>query len=190
MVDAYAREHRLPTSILRFGSIRACDEIMHMWSARRVLELLRDQASRPGYKAYVEGAEESWGALEEMAQKDVQLVIPRDLNGRSWLHHPGDVRDFVAGTMLALEKPEAIGETFNILGPCGVTYEAAVKYISEETGQPYREVTLPNWWGWEGDQTKARMRLGYRPRYDLYRMVDSAIEYQRGVDIGVMPARI
>ena len=117
-----------------------------------------------------------------------QLAIPRGAGGRTWLWKPCDVRDVVEGTILAMENPSSVGETFNIEGPRAVTWEEAVKYVAHRLGQSYLEVELPNIWHFETTIAKAQRLLGYRPRYDIYRMVDSALDMRAGKDIGVLSA--
>ena len=34
---------------------------------------------------------------------------------------------------------------------------------------------------------KARERLGFRPQYDIFRMIDDALAFRRGAAIGVLP---
>ena len=52
------------------------------------------------------------------------------------------------------------------------------------------EVDLPNYWHFEFDLSKARKLLGYNPQYSPERMIDDAIDFRNGKDIGVIPAAI
>lgn len=181
-------ESGLPTVITRFGTVMAADEIISkMWRARNLISTLRG-SSNPHAAYHVPEVERPWEAVEKKTKSPEQLVIPRNPEGKSWLHHPSDVRDTVEGIILALEKDQAVGEAFNILGPRGTTWEEAVKYIAERTNEPYVEVILPSYWAFECDISKARRILGYAPRYDIKAMVDSALTFRRGEDIGVIPS--
>jgi nucleoside-diphosphate-sugar epimerase len=95
------------------------------------------------------------------------------------------VRDVVEGIVLAFEKETAIGEIFNLFAAEATTWEAAVRYIHAQLGRPLIELSLPIAWAFRGDITKARQLLGYNPQYDFRRMIDDAIAFAQGQDIGV-----
>ena len=61
-------------------------------------------------------------------------------------------------------------------------------YIHTKTGRPYVDLRLPVYWAFYSDISKARKILGYNPQYDYRRMIDDALAFTRGVDIGVIPA--
>ena len=50
-----------------------------------------------------------------------------DAQGNPWQLVVQDLRDTVAGTLLALESEAAIGEAFNMTGPPPITYASAAK---------------------------------------------------------------
>lgn len=179
------KEAGLPISIVRYGTVRAGDEVLMGWHARNLMNTLKKTATHPSSSVYVENVKEPWKLLESIMNSEDQLVIPRGPDFRSWRKHISDVRDSVQGTMLVLENDRAIGEDFNILGPSSVTWEQAVKYIAEKTGQSYIECKLDNYCEWEISTEKARRILGYKPKYDIYKMIDSALDYRNGKDIGV-----
>jgi len=187
MLWTYRRELDLPASIVRPGAIAACDEILRGWNGALAVSLMKraEQAKRgplyiPGQKPYE--------TIEKQAQPLNSYAIIRDTEGKPWKWHKTDVRDVVHGTICALDSDSAIGEDFNILGPCAIPFDEAVKYLAEKQGVSYIECEAPVQWVYECDITKARNMIGYRPQYDLYRMVDDALAFQRGEDIGVIPA--
>jgi nucleoside-diphosphate-sugar epimerase len=55
-------------------------------------------------------------------------------------------------------------------------------------GIPYVEADLP---GpptfYEFDLSKARRLLGFKPRYDIFRMIDDALAYRRGARADLLP---
>ena len=108
-------------------------------------------------------------------------------DGTPWLCPWTDVRDVVQGVVLALESPHAVGETFNLVGPEATSYVSAARIIAENTDRPYREVQMPFPWAYHISNDKARTILGYTPEYDFARMVESAVAFRRGEDIGVIP---
>jgi len=188
MVSAYHLQRNLSTVVLRPNYIMACDEVLGPWRTGTVLGILKTLALNPASALYVKGVEKPWEPLEKTMKNNDQLIIPRNLEGKPWKWHSTDVRDVVQGAVLALENEEAIGESFNIcsLRPWG-TWEDVVKHIAQKTGQAYTEVQLPNSWIFELSNDKAERLLGYRPRYDARRMIDSALEFRSGKDIGVIP---
>ena len=186
LVRSLGLEYAIPTTILRFGTVMNCDEILRIFRAGYALGHLHD-AIHPENSLYVAGIDRPWEALAEAVKSPDQLVIPRGPDGRSWLHHPSDVRDTVAGIVLALESDVAAGETFNILAARGTAWEDAVQYIAERTGEEYADVRLASRWAFECDVSKARRILGYSPEFDYRRMIDDALAYRQGADLGLIP---
>ena len=93
---------------------------------------------------------------------------------RNFVH----VDDLVSAVLLALDHPGARGQTFNICMDEPVDYAALAAYLAESRGLPSVGVRTPYHSTWL-DNTKARFILGWRPEYDLKRMVDAAWDYQR-----------
>lgn len=96
---------------------------------------------------------------------------------RNFVH----VDDLVAAIMLAIDNPKARQQLFNVCMDEPVDYGELAAYLAESRGlsavpieTPYRSTWL--------DNSKARFLLGWRPRYDLRRMVDAAWGYQRAPD--------
>jgi UDP-glucose 4-epimerase len=187
IVNHFRRQVNMPTTICRFGTVMAGDEILGLFTADHAIGNLKHN-QHPHSNLYVEGVEEPWQAIVKAAPDPQTLVIPRNLEGETWIHNPTDVRDTVDGIILALEKDAAVGETFNILAAEGTRWEDAVLYLHQKTAKPYVEVHLPNHWAFYGDIAKARRLLGYSPQYDYRSMIDDALAYARGQDTGVIPA--
>jgi nucleoside-diphosphate-sugar epimerase len=181
------RETGLPVTVLRYGSVVAGQEILDKFTVGGVMGALKTRATKPGTYFYVEGVKAPWEPLEKYMNDPECKIIPRGPDWRSWRTHMTDVRDVVAGTIKALESDRAVGEAFNILGPCAFTYEQAVKYLAEKTGIRYVECVLHNYFDFEISIRKAKTTLGYAPEYDIYRMIDSALEARSGTDIDVIP---
>jgi len=100
------------------------------------------------------------------------------------------VRDIVGGCIAALGKEGAYGQTFQLAGPAPFTWDEAVPYLSEKLGIPHVEGTssgTPTYY--EYDLTKVRTLLGYEPQYDIFRMIDDAVAFKRGEQIGVLPTK-
>ena len=54
-------------------------------------------------------------------------------------------------------------------------------YLAETRGLPSVDIATPFHSTWL-DNTKAKFVLGWRPQYDLHKMIDAAWDYQRADD--------
>lgn len=93
---------------------------------------------------------------------------------RNFVH----VNDLVDGMVLALDHPKARRQTFNICMDEPVDYRQVADYLRETRGIPSVEIKTPYWSTWL-DNNKAKFFLGWRPRYDLRRLIEEAWSYQR-----------
>ncbi len=96
---------------------------------------------------------------------------------RNFVH----VEDLVSAIVIALDHPKAHQQTFNIAMDEPVDYGELAQYLRTTRGLeavPIRTTFVSNWL----DNRKARLLLGWRPEYDLARMVESAWAYQRPAD--------
>jgi nucleoside-diphosphate-sugar epimerase len=124
-----------------------------------------------------------WGELvgaEQAAEYQRTHTVPvmLDPQGRPVKRNFVHVDDLVSAVLLALDHPGARGQTFNICMDEPVDYAALAAYLAESRGLPSVGVRTPYHSTWL-DNTKARFILGWRPEYDLKRMVDAAWDYQR-----------
>jgi nucleoside-diphosphate-sugar epimerase len=62
-----------------------------------------------------------------------------------------------------------------------VDYRRVAAHLAKTQGLPSIEVPTPYHSTWL-DNTKAKFRLGWRPSYDLERLIDDAWSYQRRAD--------
>ena len=93
---------------------------------------------------------------------------------RNFVH----VDDLVSAILLSLDHPGAHQQTFNICMDEPVDYGEISKYLAASRGLPCVEIPTPYYSTWL-DNTKAKFLLGWRPRYDLRKMIDTAWDYQR-----------
>jgi nucleoside-diphosphate-sugar epimerase len=96
---------------------------------------------------------------------------------RNFVH----VEDLVSAILLAVDHPRARQQTFNICMDEPVDYGEVGKYLSETRGLPTVDIRTTYHSTWL-DNTKAKFLLGWRPEYDLKKMIESAWEYQRVSD--------
>jgi nucleoside-diphosphate-sugar epimerase len=96
---------------------------------------------------------------------------------RNFVH----VDDLADAILLAIDNPAARRQTFNICMDEPVDYGELGAYLARSRGLPTVGVRTPYHSTWL-DNTKAKLLLGWRPRYDLRRMTDEAWSYQRASD--------
>jgi UDP-glucose 4-epimerase len=93
---------------------------------------------------------------------------------RNFVH----VSDLVDAILLALDRPEARQQTFNICMDEPVDYQEVADHLRETRGLPAVEIQTPYWSTWL-DNAKAKFLLGWRPQYDLKRLIEEAWTYKR-----------
>jgi nucleoside-diphosphate-sugar epimerase len=188
MLEGYEREFGLRGTIVRFGTVPGPDETLRHFSAKTVAGLLHGPGTSPTSTLYVSGVDKPWEPIEQAIAQGYEWVIPRNAQGKSWYQDIVDVRDTVHGIICALESENAIGEAFNVTAPWASTWEESVPYICEKLGQKYAVVTIPNMWAFACDINKAKRLIGYKPQYDVFKLIDAALAYKAGEDIGIFPA--
>ncbi len=93
---------------------------------------------------------------------------------RNFVH----LNDLVDGIMLALDHPKARQQTFNICMNEPVDYKEVADYLYRTRGLDSVEIKTPYWSTWL-DNSKAKFLLGWRPRFDMERLIEEAFNYQR-----------
>jgi nucleoside-diphosphate-sugar epimerase len=111
------------------------------------------------------------GAVPVMLDPDGQPVK------RNFVH----VDDLVEAILLAIDHPAARQQTFNVCMNEPVDYGELANYLSTTRGLPAVPIQTPYRSTWL-DNTKAKFLLGWRPRYDLSKLVEAAWTYRRTPD--------
>lgn len=93
---------------------------------------------------------------------------------RNFVH----VSDLAEAVLQALDHPKARQQTFNICMDEPVDYQQVADYLRQTRGFPSVEIKTPYHSTWL-DNSKAKFLLGWRPRYDLKRLIEEAWTYQR-----------
>jgi len=96
---------------------------------------------------------------------------------RNFVH----VDDLVNALLLAIDNPKARQQLFNICMDEPVDYGEIGKYLTATRGLPTVEIKTEYHSTWL-DNSKAKFLLGWRPEYDLKKMIDSAWDYVRALD--------
>jgi nucleoside-diphosphate-sugar epimerase len=96
---------------------------------------------------------------------------------RNFIH----VEDLVSAILLSLDHPKAYQQTFNISMDEPVDYGEVSRYLNSTRSLPSVEIKTQYHSTWL-DNAKAKLLLGWRPEYDLKKMIDSAWEYKRAAN--------
>lgn len=114
-------------------------------------------------------------------QKDGSVPLMLDPEGspikRNFVH----VSDLTSSILIALDHPKARQQLFNISMDEPVDYQRIANHLNKTRGLPSVPIKTPYYSTWL-DNTKAKLLLGWKPQYDLPRLIDEAWSYQRGAD--------
>ncbi|MEZ5666889.1 MAG: NAD(P)-dependent oxidoreductase [Alphaproteobacteria bacterium] len=131
-----------------------------------------DQFGGPLYREMVPADE----AARHAAAGAVPILL--DADGAPLKRNFVHVDDLASAILVALDHPAARRQTFHVCMDEPLDYGAMAAYLAESRGVPSVPVASPFHSVWL-DNAKARLRLGWRPAYDLKRMVDSAWDHVR-----------
>ena len=96
---------------------------------------------------------------------------------RNFVH----VDDLVSALLLAIDHPQARQQLFNISLDEPIDYGEMSRYLTASRRLPSVEIKTTYHSTWL-DNTKAKLILGWRPEYDMKKMIDSAWDYARAQD--------
>jgi UDP-glucose 4-epimerase len=115
-------------------------------------------------------------ADEYLRAGTVPLML--DPNGKPVKRNFVHLSDLADALLLALDHPKAHQQTFNICMDEPVDYAQVANHLLQTRGLRSVEVRTPYWSTWL-DNTKAKFLLGWRPAYDLKRLIDEAWAFRR-----------
>ena len=180
----------VPVTILRFGATADASEILDPHGVFGPFLYLRSaiRALTPGRDAGIVrlvGADprgpsaaqlEALTILKGLDDGSEKLLVQQDLGGRAVVRQLGDARDVAEGILPVLERPEAIGEAFNIGALAPFSVVEVVQYVASRTGLPIATARLPTARGpWYISSAKARAMLSYQPKRSVFDMLDEAL---------------
>jgi nucleoside-diphosphate-sugar epimerase len=96
---------------------------------------------------------------------------------RNFVH----IDDLISAILLTVDHPKARGQLFNICMDEPMDYGEMGRYLNETRGLLTIEIKTEYHSTWL-DNTKAKFLLGWRPEYDMKKMVDSAWDFVRVQD--------
>jgi UDP-glucose 4-epimerase len=188
LCHGYFRTYKLPVTVFRFALAVAGDEILN-FGQFYLRHWLNVYERMTGEAAAQVRAELLRLRPEDEAMAQRCLLIARDEQGRSYKKQIADVRDIVVGFTAALGKTAVVGETFQLAAPAPYTWEETIPYLAARLDAPFVDVRLaehvPTFY--EFDLSKGARLFGYRPAYDIFRMIDEALAFRAGAATGVIP---
>ncbi len=189
MLYTYGRAYDLPIKIMRFGSVIAADEPLELFYPAWLDAYVNGEWTTPGRVPWfgTEKVAVAKAAVAEAMKTPNGVCAITDAEGNSWGLPFTDVRDTVAGIILVLESKDAVGGAFNLVGPAATPFVTVAKLIAAHTDRPYLAVKMPFRWWFNVANVKARSILGYEPKYTYEDMLQSALAFRRGEEIGVVP---
>ena len=118
-------------------------------------------------------------AAEHAARGAVPVLLDRTGAGllRNFVH----VDDLVEAILAAIDHPRARHQLMNVCMDEPVDYVRLGDHLARTRGLPLvsiRERYHSTWL----DNSKIKFLLGWRPRYDLVRLIDAAWDYERAAD--------
>ncbi len=172
MVEFYGRKYGMHWKILRISHTQDAAELLDPDSffsgARFFLKAKIARGKLLGKHAEV-------AILEKLDDGPDRLVLSRGEDGTPYMMHITETRDTAHGIVLALESDPGSGEAFNIGFDDPFEFDKAIPAMAESTGLSVVDVRLPGpAVHYRTSNLKARHHFGYRPEWNLARMLDEA----------------
>ena len=101
-----------------------------------------------------------------------------DPDGQPVLRNFVHVEDLASAILVTIDHLSARQQTFNICMDEPVDYRKVADYLAMTRRLPSVDIHTPFRSTWL-DNTKSKFLLGWRPQYDMKRLVDEAWDYQR-----------
>ena len=180
ITELTARRTGLRYSILRPSHVLSGERVLAQFTVQRVVANLKNGQANPGSELYMADGTELWKQVEAQAEDPQQPCSVTDLDGRPWYYQPNDARDVAHALVCALERPEALGESFNLGAPEPFLVPEGARMVAEITGRRLLEIKLPVQWRYDHAIGKAKAWIGYQPQGDLAAMMRSAAAVRNG----------
>ena len=115
------------------------------------------------------------------ARRQGTVPLLQDAGGKPLKRNFVHVDDLVAAILLALDNPSTASQLYNICMDEPVDYGAVADYLKRTRNLDSIEIPSQFHSNWM-DNSKAKYELGWRPRFDLARLIDAAWTYARSPD--------
>lgn len=169
MCEQFRVQYRLPVTVLRFSWVHADDDILAHITLKEPnfgVPVWKDWAVTPEQKKYFEKGMDGVACL-------------RHPDGSAGKRQIVGIRDVVKSIMLSIGNPTAIGEAFNVSGPSPFAYDVVAKYVAGKLDLPVMDFVVDEFNDFCIDMKKSRSVLGLNPEYDIFKIVDEAVEFRR-----------
>src|SRR5688572_16129854 len=180
LTELAAQRTGLRTVIVRPSHVLSGEKVLGQFTVARVVGNLKSGQANPKSELYAGEGADLWKSVEAQAEGPDQPCSVTDMEGRPWIYQPNDARDVAHLLVCALERPEALGETFNCGAPEPFRYPEAARMLAELSGKKLLEIKLPVQWRYDHAIGKAKRWLGYTPRGSLDVMMRDAWAVKQG----------
>jgi UDP-glucose 4-epimerase len=109
------------------------------------------------------------------------VPLLHDADGNALKRNFVHVADLVQAISMALDNPVTRGKLYNISMDEPVDYAAVAAHLGKTRGLASIDIPSSYHSTWLSN-SKAKFELGWRPHYDLARLIDAAWSYQRAAD--------
>ena len=169
LCEQYIIQHNLPITTLRFSWVHDEDDILAHVTLRKPnlgVPIWKELAVTAEQKSYFEQDKD---AVANMLHTD----------GSPCIRHIVGIKDVVQSIMLALDNPVALRKPFNISGSAPFSYSILADYVSKKLDLPVVDFVNPEFYDFRIDLNYSRSVLGYDPVYDIFKIVDDAVEFRK-----------
>lgn len=168
MTMEFYHQAGVPTVCLRMSWIQAEDDILNHLTV----------AGEPfGVPVWAELMSQEQKTLYSSG-RDAAVALHHP-DGRAMRRHIVAVEDCVQACLLALTTPGIEGQTFMIAMNDPFSYPEAAQYLAQRLGIDVIELVDSVGHDFAIDIAKAKYQLGYRPKYDIFSLIDHAIEFRQ-----------
>ncbi|WP_116101953.1 NAD-dependent epimerase/dehydratase family protein [Amycolatopsis thermalba] len=180
LVRNYHKLHGLDYTILRYGSVLAPNEAVALFRLDWVRGFLATHTAagrRSNLWQLLAGGHDFLGALDDQIghRDDNPALALTGPDGRPWAIHTSDVRDTVAGTLTAINHPNALNQDFNIVGPHTTTFTEGATVIAKHYNLDLLTAHMPATLAFELSTHKATQLLDYHPQHDFDSTITTAL---------------
>jgi UDP-glucose 4-epimerase len=169
MVQQFGIQYGLDWCCLRAPWIMEKDDFRH------TLSFGEDIFGGPDWKTMVPPE------IAAKARQTGAIPLLQDAQGQPIKRNFVHVEDLVSAIILALEAPKARQKLYNICMDEPVDYGDLAALLLKTRNLPSVPVASGFFSNWL-DNSRAKFELGWRPQYDLARLVEAAWTYQRAPD--------
>jgi len=186
LTELAARRTGLRTVIVRPSHVLSGEKVLAQFTVQRVVGNLKSGQQNPRSELHAGAGADLWKRVAAQADGPDQPCSVTDEDGRPWYYQPNDARDVAHALVCALQRPEALGESFNLGAPAPFLSPDGGRLLAELSGRELLEIRLPVRWRYDHAIGKAKGWIGYAPRGDLGTMMRDAWDVKRGdfVDYG------